>query len=508
MNKTSLFLGLTGGLTLLLLLVVASHAVPFGMPRVWAWEYHALGAPQRVLLSLFGLAAVTGALLGPVRRLLGESPTRRSEGRALAALWLAGVVMAISTALMHPGGFMQMATLIINPASNSYYSTALQQPDAPELLRDYDVKMRGFVSHAQTQSAGPVALSGLLRRAFTSLPGLEDIADTFFAISPGVNSEFIARYAARWWQVSLSRADAGAALMIAFFLIGLGSLAVAPIYFLGKWLYDANIGIWAAVGFTLLPSFHLFTPSVDQMYPLVTAVALCLGMLASRSARNGWGWMGFMGLWLSVAVFMNMGLVVLVPLCALFTILRLGQQDSVRPDWKWVPAFVFGLVAPWFLLRLLLGYDLLAVFHASDELRNALYARQYRSYSLALVGNLVDFFAFAGVPVALLFAWRLAGAGRGLVRRSASLVDSLTAEPLLWAFMLVLIALELSGKTRGEVARMWMFLTPCVLLTGAAQARAVMAASEIRPHVRAGTLITLQFVHIVVFQYFVRVWGY
>jgi methylthioxylose transferase len=522
MKRTALFLAIAGILTLLLILLVARHAIAFGVPQVWVWQYKPLGAPARSLFSLVGLAALLGALIGAARHLFVAVPTRRGEFRALAALWAANVVMALSLALMHPWGWMYLATLIINPASNSYYSTALQHGDLTTLLHNYDRTMLGLISHAQTQSAGPVVFSELLRRFFVTLPFTRDLADTLLALSPGVNTEFIARQSAAWWQVPLDTVNVSAALLIALVFIGVGSFAVVPIYFAGKWLHGAWAGVLAAIGFMVLPGFHSFVAAVDQLYPFVTATALCLVLLARRAQRREWLWMGVAGLWLAVAVFMNMGLITLVPLCALFALFSPRREPSspeasaasmaspaqAPPKRPSMPlgllVFIAGLSVPWLFLYLVFHYNLFAVFLTSNRLRDTLYYHA-RPWPQAIIGNLLDFFVFVGVPVTLLFAWRLAREVRAVVgRRSLSMMNSLAASPLLWSFLLVLIALDLSGRVRGEAARLWMFLMPCALLSAAPQAENVWRAS--RPG--ALMLVALQWLQVVSFQYFVRVWGY
>jgi hypothetical protein len=498
MKRTPIFFASIVVVTVVFLLLVAFGAIPFGMPRVWVWQYQPLNAPTRLAFPLVAFAALLGVLVSPVRKMLNEKPTRQTERRVLLSLWLVSVLMASCVALLHPAGWMHTATLIINPASNSYFSTAIERSDLPSLLDGYEQKMRDeLVSHAQTQSAGPVVLCGLLRQVFTALPFTQEIADTLFALSPGVNSEFIARQSAKWWQVSLSGVDVSAALMIAFFFVGVGGLAVVPIYYLGKWLHDEQVGVCAAVAFTLLPSFHSFTVSVDQMYPFVSMTALCFITLALRSPRRSGLWAGAAGVWIALAVFLNLGLVTLLLLCGLFAaFLRQRARLPWRDGWRELLAFIVGLLAPWCLLWLIFRYNLLAVFRTSDDLRHALYAREHRSYAQALIGNLADFFIFAGLPATLLFCWGVVDTVRDAARRSAS--------PLLWSFLLLLLALDLSGKTRGEVGRMWMFLMPCVLLIAAPQAQKIWRES--RGWMLA--LLVCQFAQVVVFQYCVRVWGY
>lgn len=505
---------LTAAATAVVLLLIATHAVPFGLAAVWTWQYVPLEAPPRALLPLVTLGLAAVALRPLVRRLLA-GPTRRHEAQALLALCAATYALCLSVSLMHPLGFMQLATLVINPASNSYYSTALANPDLGHLLDNYDRKMNGLVSHAQTQSAGPVALCWVWHKVFVALPGQRDVADTLLALSPGVNCEYVQRLAARAWQVSLTPDEVAAALWIALKYMGIASLAAVPIYLLGKWLWSPLVGVWAAAAFALLPSFHSFTPSVDQMYPLFSTGLLCLMMMAVRAPARACLWLGAAGLALALSTFMNLGLLAMLPLCLVFWLLCLKRERAaLGAQQLWVPlaAFVLCLLAPLVLLNAILHYNIIAVFQTSDRLRDELYMGKHRSYALSLIANLWDFFTFCGVPVVVLFGRHLVAT----VRRVGQGGVSVAAAPLLWSFVAVLIALDLSGKTRGEVARMWTFLMPCVLLGAAVAAQELTvddAASTVPdgaapPRWPVALLLAAQSAQVVVFQYYVRVWGY
>ncbi|MDQ3814947.1 MAG: hypothetical protein M3347_13465 [Armatimonadota bacterium] len=516
MNRNSIFLIATGVLTVLLVLGIALNVVPFGIPEVWVWKYQPIEVPARLVFPCIGMAVLLGALALPVRHLLLQaqqlpSPARRMEWLALGALWLAAVLLSLGVALLHPWGLMHTASLIFSIGPNSYYYTALQHHDMLALLQNFDQHMVKLPLHAQTQSAGPIVLCWGLRRLFDYVPFLQDIADVLFYFSVGGNSQVVGAQWSRIIDLPLSAADVGAALMIAFFFISVGSLTVVPLYFLGKWLYNARVGVWAAVGFTLLPGFHLFHATVDQMYPFVTTVALCLVTLAVRAPRRGWLYMGAAGVWLSLAIFMHLGLLTLIVLCVAYggLLLRRGQSTEqakeqpaapVRSLWSGLPAFMIGLLAPQLLLWILFHYNLIAVLLTSNRLRDALYAELNRPYLRSLVGNLIEFLISAGIPISLLFLWHTGQRVRDLLHRSTSV----GAAPLFWSFLLLLTALELSGKVRGEVARMWIFLTPGLVLIAAAQAQELARNSRFWPAV----LIGCQFLQLVAFPYFLRVHGY
>jgi hypothetical protein len=95
-----------------------------------------------------------------------------------------------------------------------------------------------------------------------------------------------------------------------------------------------------------------------------------------------------------------------------------------------------------------------------------------RSYHLWLLYHLYDFFVFLGIPLALLFVLAVVRGlqeslrciSRGLrvarrVPRPGPAVDALAI-----GLGIGLLILDLSGTSRGEVARVWLFLTPFAAL--------------------------------------------
>jgi hypothetical protein len=190
-----------------------------------------------------------------------------------------------------------------------------------------------------------------------------------------------------------------------------------------------------------------------------------------------------------------------------------------------VAAFFAGLALPLLLLRVLWGYDLVRVFLTSNGLRDSLYYHQ-RPYILSMLNNLLDYFVFAGVPLALLFLWSATRRTRSSAEELDTAANSpepglhdaadavpkssfapgrlMRGAPVLFALLLVLVALEISGRVRGEAARMWMFLMPPLAVIAAPLARDLWKENR----AVLGWALALQTAQILVFQYFVRVWGY
>lgn len=513
--------------TLLLVGIAATDLVPLGATKVVLYEQGSLQSPLRALWGLIPLLAMVLVVRGPAYSLwqisqpeselesVGETGavvvSRGKEVKLLLALWLATFASANAVMLMHPMGWAYPATLVVNPASNSYFSTALHQSDYGALLRDYPRAMTGFVSHAQTQSAGPVVFSHAATVLARTSPLTPVLADTLLALSPGISADALARYC-RIWEPNVGESDVRAALCVALLMMAIASLSVVPIYLLGKWINSPGAGLCAALGLSVLPSFVLFSPSFDQMYPLVTATALCAlwrGALAWKNGSSQGGssralwWVGAAGICLGASLFFNLGLIVAVALCAVVALVVGGRQRFAASWWfKGGAAFAGGVLLVPLLLKLVWGYDLWAVFLTSNHLRDVLYYNS-RSYAASLWANPLEFFTFCGAPLFLLWLWQNWQSWKSAPSQFASRQRAWEiALPV--ALITILFLLDLSGRTRGEVARMWLFLTPPLLLGAGALAFRLWHTA--RP--AFWLLLALQWLQLIVFQYFVRVWGY
>jgi hypothetical protein len=344
-----------------------------------------------------------------------------------------------------------------------------------------------------------VVFSGLATRLAKASPTTPFIADTLFALSPGLNPDDVAQFCKRW-DPHISTDDVRAALCVGLLMIAIGGLAVIPLYLLGKWLSSPAAGFFAALSFLVMPAFALFSVSVDQMYPLVTAVGLC-GVwrgIQLMESKSPWAllWLGLTGIWLGIGLFFNMGLIVAIALCGLFALfMGYTLRCSIQQILPGAIVFICGALLVPLLLYIFFRYNLWAVFLTSNRLRNSLYYDS-RSYSASLWNNLLDFFLFCGLPIVLLWIWHI----RQIVSKNYRTV----AIAFLAALVITLFLVDVTGRVRGETARMWMFLTPPVLVG----ASVILANVWRKSRSVAIWFLGLQLAQLVVFQYFIRVWGY
>ena len=160
------------------------------------------------------------------------------------------------------------------------------------------------------------------------------------------------------------------------------------------------------------------------------------------------------GVLLSLASFLSLGLQAFLALLSLY-VLFLLLRGAVRLDrdlGRLAILFILGLGSVWLLYWGAAGVNPWDIWREGLSTHMGL----ERPYGRWLIFNLVDFLPFAGLALVLAL-------GLGLVRLLHQ-----PDEAWLPAVLLAVVALDLSGATRGEVSRLWLFLVPALVLAASA----------------------------------------
>ncbi|MCS7253730.1 MAG: hypothetical protein RMK18_05635 [Armatimonadota bacterium] len=493
-----------------LIVALMAGIAPLGVPGEWQWMLKRLNSGYKILypfcpillLGIFGFVAI--------KRVCISHNGFPKSSQILPAILAFSLTVCIM--YMHPDGPSQVTSLILNPASNSYYQTAVEYQDILNLLADYHEKMPWLISHAKTQAPGPVILHWLFHKIFAHSSFAMDVADVALFIGSGINCHIAANLFQNFWGGWIQPENVAVAFWISLTLCAMGSLAVIPLYHFVRRIVGIEAAIGSVILFPVIPSFSLFAPSVDQLYPAVTLAVFCLAeaaidSLLDRRTASASMWSAFVGLVLGIGIFCNMGLVVILLLVTLYVWFRIiAAHENFSKKFRNFSAFfccMLGAMLLLFLLFwLLFRFNLLATFLVSDAFRSELYAGPpARTYWKWLLWSPIDFFLFSGLPLVWLFT-------EGIVKDFIRLKRSRKVEPLHCfsaAFLLTFIALDLSGKVRGESGRMWMFLMPC-LIPHATWCLQSHKWCEFRH--RLLVVFLLQAIIVVALREYVLVWGY
>jgi hypothetical protein len=240
------------------------------------------------------------------------------------------------------------------------------------------------------------------------------------------------------------------------------SLTVFPLYWLGRQVYGEKTGRLGVLWWPLVPSLLMFTPYPSTSFPVLSVLAVALfvrGLIARQS-----GWFVASGFVLSIFTFMTFSSLPMIPLLGILTLLVYWLQ---RMRWQlawWWPLSVgcyvtLGLASVWVLYGLISGVPAWDVFRASLNAQNVL----DRPYLPWVFLQFNDFAMFTGWPLILLALVGTGYAVREVRKGAAASLDIAFALTL----ALAVLALDLAGIVRGENGRIWLFLSPFLVLIAA-----------------------------------------
>jgi hypothetical protein len=414
----------------------------------------------------------------------------------------------------------------------TYHTVALREPDLGDLLDRFPERLERYPVHACSHPPGAILLYRTLNRAWERAPEAADAAARALVqsgLAPPLEpwADEAAREAwqrEKGWAVRSPRGLTAGALAGAFttghLLILLASLSLLPLFaFLRRaWGEDAAAaGLpWAAV----VPAPLLMNALLDQLYLLWIPVCLLAVLAAVRKRSPAWG--AAAGLLLAIGIFVTFTfLVVGVGVAAFAGLAALAASRARGPrrlaeaarrlaasawDLKLpLAAGLAALVLPYLVLGMGAGFDLFETFRVANE---RAYHEQVvalgRTYRTWVVWNLYDFCFLLGWPVAALAAARAWGEGRRLASGAATdpgdaaRTTGPTGAPLALTVAVVLLFLDLSGKTLGETGRIWMFLMPWAAAAAGWRVRA-------RPRMEKALLLGTTAAFALVYRFFLEI---
>lgn len=504
-NSSIIFVVLVLTVTLALLAGVSKNVIrPGSVEGEWGWGYRPTGLSARLLLPIAVFLALTGGLLGLLKSRL-FSRSKLWEIASLGILALLGYLLIISMASVVKMGLDEIPLITINEIHTSYFLDAAKIGSMTDFLRTFHLRMPILLCHSKTHPPGPIVFFWLILSFLRRTPVISSFI-VKIAVAAHLNVEYIGN-SLRTSGVSPSSAVLSSAIVSGFVLPLIATMSVFPIYFLGKRLYDQQIALASSVLFLLVPSMALFSPQMDQLFALL-GVTMATVFYYGLKDRN-WRHLTISGSLLFIGLFFSLGMLALLfmMLCLFVTVCFVegaGTQEgnngtrNVLDIVKAGLGFALGFFVLYFAFLLVFKFNLFRVFAAILVDQRRFNMTQHRTYSTWILYNLDDFFVFIGIPIAMLFfkrAYRFLKDARRRIKGQNDL--------LLVALIVTLLILDFSGVTRGEVARMWMFLMPFVILVSAPELAALSGIKKKGSSLNNGPLLAIlvmQFVSVVVLK--------
>jgi hypothetical protein len=378
-----------------------------------------------------------------------QRPDTRRAWWTVGFAVLAGIAIQVAVQfLTNPDPLIELMLRTTSPYLGGYHDAAIHISSLDAFLRNFPDLARGYHVHPQRHPPGQILYFVLWWRALEHLPGLSTwLAGTFHF------------YRCEYWPLLFASDAQFASALGGLLALVCNAVAVVPLYLAARRFLGWHAALGAALISPLIPGYALWAGIWDQAFILVTALLLWLLTLALHDRRHRVWWAA--GGLLSAASFFSYAMLILVGFGACYTLVCLWNDRDYWWPRKGLVAlnglrFLVGLASVWFGYWLFFGVSFVEAYRANTENHFAMSSH----YLLRLFYNPYDFLFFLGYVVGLLgvaAVWKAARAA--ITRRPLSLADG-----LVMAFALVFVTLTVSGISRAEVGRVWLFLMPLAVV--------------------------------------------
>ncbi len=422
MRRPSLVAGLVLTLMHLALLV-------FRLPWLvktpgWFWGFEDKPFAMPVLVAAAAVASV--ALLTWVVR----ADTVNAWARLLI-VFLTGAAIQHGLALSEGRGLNGMRDRIVYTGHAELVVVAVTHPNAVELIENYEqwATSGELGVFAPSKPPGMLLFYVLTDRVAQALNATSD---------PEERLEQVRTLAAWTWPF-------------------ISMLAILPLFILSR-IIARDSALAACVLFVAVPSVQLITLHTDQvLFPLVSLSSAAL--VALSFTKRNWALAVAAGASIYLAAFVSF------PLAASGLIAAIAAEKETgsfiapeRPSWvQWaikqpVPFLILGVLIAGWLFAALFDYDVLTRYQNALAHHSAWRTWRERPIEYIHYGllGLTEFALWLGLPIATLT------------------LTSVKRENLFTvALLCVLLLLAAFGKTKAEVARLWLFLMPLACIPAA-----------------------------------------
>lgn len=448
-RKIDLVMGASALLVVGLLTAIASGDMPLGVAGEWSWPRASGAWPSlsKVLMVAAALAAY-GWLAAAGYRALGAAASPRREVAWVGGLTLAATALQGLLPFVAPAGFgpEKWGVIHVAPEATGYYKVA--RTEAADDPRGFFAAYPAWVadkgaSHLGTHPPGPIAgfrvLLDLMERSPTTVRVLH--ATTPAEVDHGL------RLLDAGPRGPIPPADRVAIWLTSLLTLLAAAGSTAPLYALARESTTPRAAWMAAAIWPLAPALNLFQPLPDTAYPLLSAAALALAAWSIRLKAGPWSTAlaATAGVSMGVGMFFTLGFLAVGLIVAL--VVLTARDRPFRRRVATIVAIGVGFLAVVAMGWAAIGADPFAIWRANLANNDLFYRATNRSYRTWVVVNPIEAMIAAGLPAVVWGLVAAADAPRRIPRAA-------------WCGLVVLAIVDISGRSRAEVARLWILLLP------------------------------------------------
>lgn len=372
-----------------------------------------------------------------------------------------------------PAGMERWAVSLDSKYSSGYFLEATRIQDTSTFLTNYEAWVAaGDSFHLGTHPPGLILFSRFILDQMQANPSLAEF------LHQNTPDRLMAGFSIVEDRGSVERA----AVVAISAITGLASLLTAvPLYWLCRIGAPREDAWLASICWLASPACSLFLPLGDSLYPILTVTILWLVTAAHWTRFPILAILAGVVLW--IGMMLSLAFLV-VGVVALTSATFLGWREGRRLEPFVLGISLFaGMALPTAWLLESFDLNMMNVWQTNLAKHAGFYEAMPRSYWPWFFVNPVEFAVICG-PAALLLAATFAI--RHGLRTGGPPVDR-----VILAGMATVLFLDLSGRNLGEVARLWLFLTP-IAMAGAGRCVGALNAARSRPPSLATTVIACQ----------------
>jgi hypothetical protein len=293
---------------------------------------------------------------------------------------------------------------------------------------------------------GDIGVSGTIRNLFQQYPKFHEYLSMHAKVHPPGPIALL-------WMMSYICTQSTFALSIGTIMFG--ALAVIPLYAWSRDMFGPRIALTCAFVYTVVPSIVLFSAtSADILFMPFTITTLFLFWRALH--RKSIGYALAAGVFYGLLSLLSFSLVAIGAFFGFVGLWRLKDREHRFAVLQTALLMLAAFFALHVAVYLWSGFDIIECFHMckaqfmTDQMNLDLKDPRWPAWAWKFANPWAWFF-FAGIPVSVLFLWRL-------IRRDE------TQRGLWIVFALTLLALDLLYLARGEGERSAMYVLPFLVL--------------------------------------------
>jgi hypothetical protein len=244
-------------------------------------------------------------------------------------------------------------------------------------------------------------------------------------------------------------------------------LVLLPLYGIGREILPEKYANLPGLLYIFLPNINLVTMHLDQvLYPLLVAVTIWL--MLSGIKNTSFQKIALAGILLYVSLYISFSLTIMFPLLliliAIFSFYYNNREQKSLYLITYYVVFLLGFFATALIMKLVTDYDIILrfskaiKFHADWKVWEP--SVKWVTFYAGL--NIIEISVWSGIAFAYIFYMGIYRAGMNMFRKNIDLISVISV-----VFSALVLLQAFVGYTKGETARLWVFLLPIAVLVAA-----------------------------------------